>query len=251
MRYDEPVFGADPGYDGEPVLNPPETGPAPISSPAPPQAAEPTRYAGGIYIPAAPPTPRAAPTHLPVPVVTRPPRYRAGDYATAARALLPRGRAWSTDPDSVQGRVLAAIGEGFARSDAAATTLLAGTLPGAETAMLPEWEATLGLPDPALGDAPTIAQRLDQVRGRFVGIGGQSRGAIIAFAAALGFTIRITNFAPFRAGLSTVGNPVASDAWSFVWGVTVTATTGALPIAALMRELDAIKPAETTVILLT
>ena len=39
--------------------------------------------------------------------------------------------------------------------------------------------------------------------------------------------------------------------WMFTWGVTVTAMDGLLPVDVLMCELEAIKPAETKVLLLS
>lgn len=179
-----------------------------------------------------------------------PARYSAADYASAAAALMPRGRVWPAGNDSVQHRLLDGLARTFERSDAAASELLAGSLPGRSAQSIKEWEGTLGLPDPCAGPNPSIDQRLDQIRGRFVGAGGQSRQRFIDFAAALGFVITITNYAPFRAGLSTIGNPLASDAWSFVWGVTVVETTGALGVEVLRCEFEAVKPAETTLIFL-
>jgi uncharacterized protein YmfQ (DUF2313 family) len=249
-----PIFETDPGYGGDPVYTPQEPGAPPATSipvsPAP--APTPTQ---DIFAPAPVavpvPVPRHAPTNLPVPTLVPAPRFAVTDYSAAARALMPRGLAWPTDPDTEQSRTLSAIAATFERSDGNANALLSGSLPGQATPLLPEWEATLGLPDPCAGENPTLEQRLNQVRGRFVGAGGQSRQRFIDFAAALGFKIKITNYAPFRAGLSTVGNPLASDAWSFVWGVTIVETTGALPVDALICELEAIKPAETTLILLS
>ncbi|WP_443024481.1 putative phage tail protein [Sphingomonas sp. Ant H11] len=79
--------------------------------------------------------------------------------------------------------------------DAAANSILAGSLPGSSlSGFIPEWEATLGLPDPCAGDAPTVQQRCDQIRARFVGGGGQSRQHYLDMAKTLGFTITITNF---------------------------------------------------------
>lgn len=164
---------------------------------------------------------------------------------------MPRGRVWRDDPDSVQGLILGGIAASFERSDATASAILAGSLPGAaESYFLPDWEAALGLPDPCAGTTPTFAQRRDQVRARFIGSGGQSRQRFIDYAATLGFIITITNFAPFRVGHSTVGQPLAGDAWTFVWGVDVVSNPGGLSTDVLKCELDAIKPAETTVILL-
>lgn len=180
-----------------------------------------------------------------------PARYTAADYAGAARALLPRGRVWPTDADSVQTQLLAALGKTFERSDAAASVLLDGSLPGNDADLLDAWEASLGLPDPCAGPDPTDQQRGNQIRARFIAGGGQSRERYVEYAATLGFTIVIENFAPFRTGRSTVGNPLASDAWTFVWGVRVLANATDLSLDVLICELETIKPAETTIILLS
>jgi len=177
-------------------------------------------------------------------------RFATADYAAAARALMPRGRAWSQDPSSVQGQLLEALSGSLEDSDTVASALLAGSLPGANPDLLGEWESTLGLPDPCAGPNPTMQQRAAQVLARFVGGGGQSRPRFIQYAALLGFTIQIVNYAPFRAGRSTIGNPLASDAWTFVWGIRVLANTSGLSTDVLICELETIKPAETTILLL-
>lgn len=245
----------DPGYFGEPVYTPPTaTPPTDQPSPVVPPPATPAPLPGAtpapINAPPSPTTPRRARTALPVPVVVGQARYAAADYASAGRALMPRGRAWPDDQASVQARLLAALAQVFARSDADGQAVLGGALPGALTPMLPEWEATLALPDPCAGGVPTLPDRLAQVRGRFVGAGGQSRAALIAFAAALGFTITLTNYAPFRVGQTTVGQPLAGDEWRFVLGVRIVANPGGLPVDVLLCELETVKPAEMTLLLL-
>lgn len=246
---DPPGDDGPPDYGGPP---PPPSPPSPPAPPAPPPAPPPPAgVTPGVVLPPAPrPVPRQAPTSLPLPTVYVHPRYHAIDYAAAAQALMPRGRAWPQEPDTVQSRLRSAIGLTFERSDGHAGMLLAGALPGALTPLLPEWEATLGLPDPCAGASPTIAQRLDQVRGRFVGAGGQSRQHFIDFAAALGFVISITNYAPCRAGISTAGCLVSGDEVSFVWGVTIDEVTGNLATDVLKCELEAVQPAEGTLIFL-
>lgn len=253
MALPYPIFDTDPGYEGPPNYTPidPTAPPQPPISTAPAAPAAPAGVAPGTVLPPTPrPVPRRAPTNLPIPVVDGIPRYAAADYGGAALGLMPRGRLWPQQPGTVQEAVRLAIGKTFERSDGDANMLLETSLPGSLTPLLPEWEATLGLPDPCAGTAPTFAQRCDQVRGRFVNAGGQSRQHFIDFAAALGFMISITNYAPFRVGISTVGNPVADDDVAFVWGVTIDAVTGDLPIAVLKCELEAIQPAEGTLIFL-
>lgn len=174
----------------------------------------------------------------------------AADYAGAIRALMPRGRAWPNDPDTVQSRVIAALAQTPARVDQAAGALLDGSLPGNNLDLIPEWEATLDLPDPCAGPNPTLAARAFQVRARFVGSPGQSVGFFIAFAAALGFKITITTWAAFQADVSAVETPLYGDDWFFAWGVHVVANTGGLSTDVLLCELDTLKPAHTYVFLI-
>lgn len=142
------------------------------------------------------------------------------------------------------------LGKTFERSDAAGMAILAGAVPGSTlSGFLPEWEATLGLPDPCLGSSPTFAQRFAQVGARFVAIGGSSRAALTSFAAALGFVITITAYSATHPG--PTGHGFSGTQWNFVLGVTVVSNTSGLSESVLQCELDAIKPAETTIILLS
>lgn len=148
---------------------------------------------------------------------------------------------------------MTALAQVLTRIDAAASLFLDGALPGSPlNPLLPEWEATLGLPDPCAGGSPTFDQRRDQVRARFSGTGGMNRRRFIDYAAALGFEITIANYAPFRAGSSPAGStPVADDAAAFIWSVTIVSNPGGASSDVLMCELEALKPAETDIVLLS
>lgn len=189
---------------------------------------------------------------LPVPPpLDVPGAFSADDYARAFAALSPRGLLWRDEPGDVRSAFYLAVGDVLSAVDQRAQAVLAGSLPGAVAPTLPEWEATLGLPDPCLGAEPTFEDRAAQVRARFVGVGGLSRGRYVLFAAQLGFEISIENYAWFRVGQSTVDSPVAGDEWRFVLGVRVISQTTTIGTDALMCELNAIRPAETTFILLS
>ncbi|WP_197520275.1 putative phage tail protein, partial [Paraburkholderia tropica] len=55
----------------------------------------------------------------------------------------------------------------YERSTSRANYLLIDSFPPTAYELLPEWESTLGLPDPCAGEAPTIPQRQAQVLARF------------------------------------------------------------------------------------
>jgi len=151
------------------------------------------------------------------------PAWSPDDFAHALAALLPRGRAWPTGTDSMVARICGVLAPSFQRSASRGAALLADAFPQRPLELLPEWEATLGLPDPCAGANPTIAQRQAAVLARFTADGGQTPAYFVAIAAALGFVITITQFAPFRVGHSRVGDPLCDASWSSAWQVNAPA----------------------------
>jgi uncharacterized protein YmfQ (DUF2313 family) len=140
------------------------------------------------------------------------------DFLAAIQGLLPSGRAWPRDPDTVMTAVLDGWARAYNRVNARQANLLIDAFPLSTVELLPEWEATLGLPDPCLGPAPTVQQRQAQVLSRFTDPGGQSIGRLTAVAASLGYTVAITEYAPFRAGISRCGDAITGTIY-FVTGV--------------------------------
>ncbi|WP_260927339.1 putative phage tail protein [Novosphingobium sp. 9] len=171
----------------------------------------------------------------------------ADDYEGAIRALLPRGRVWRAEPGSGQQSLVLALAQAWARLDAAATLLLDQSLPGSNLDLVPEWEESLALPDPCAGPNATIEQRAAQVLSRFMAGGGQNEAFFIAFAAAIGFEITISYISPFRVSVSTVETPLYDDDWLTAWIITVHSNTGGLSNDVLLCELNALKPAQTTI----
>lgn len=176
-------------------------------------------------------------------------RFTSDDYAAALRALLPRGKAWPDDQASTFARTLAGLAPVYAASDGAAVDLVADAFPIAPVGLLPEWEDSLGLPDPCAGASPTLEQRQAAVHARFIAGGGFGRQRYITFAAALGFAITISDYAPFRAGRGVAGQPLYDAAWAYAWLVMVHSDAHGLGTNVLKCELDAIKPAGTTILI--
>lgn len=146
------------------------------------------------------------------------PVFSQDDYAAQMKALLPRGRVWPFGLDTVISATIKGLAGSFARVSQRADDLLGETLPFAVDELLPEWEATLGLPDPCQGPAPTVVQRRQQVIARFAKSGGQTTAYFIDLALQLGYVITITQFTPFRVGM-TVGLPLYGEAWAYAWQV--------------------------------
>ncbi len=153
------------------------------------------------------------------------PAHSQDDYAAGLQNLLPRGPVWPRDPDSLLYKVLRAFAGAPALLDVAAVNLLGDAFPLAPVMMLPEWEASLGLPDPCAGVAPSVQARQRQVAARFANSGGQSAAYFEAYAAALGYTVTVQSLGPFRLGQSCLGSQLGGEDWCFAWSITAPATT--------------------------
>lgn len=172
------------------------------------------------------------------------PVFNATDFLRAMQNLLPRGRAWPRDSDALLTLVLKGCAKTYARLQTSDNNLLLETLPSTTDELLPEWEASLGLPDPCAGPEPTDDLRRAQVVARWANSGGQSVPYFIAYAATLGFTITITLYVPYTFGLP-FGFPMADEQWAFAW--TVNAPLAAQTPPVLECEFNRLKPAHTVV----
>lgn len=142
------------------------------------------------------------------------------EYRDALAALLPSGAAWPRDPESQLMRFIGGLAVEFSRLDARAAQLLAETDPASTTELLPDWERVVGLPDPCVTLAQTVAQRRQALEGRLTAVGGQSRRFFIELAARLGYSITIDEFA--SAGAATAaGISFTGDEWAHIWRVNV------------------------------
>lgn len=152
--------------------------------------------------------------------------FSKNDYAGALGALLPTGRAWPRLQRAVQAAVLRALGSAFQRSDTDAQNLITGSFPSTATLMLPEWESSLGLPDDcAIGESAGVSDRQRAVVAKLISSGGLNRDYYIRVAAALGYTITITQFRPAMCGMSVCGDALNGDEWPFTWRINAPETT--------------------------
>lgn len=147
----------------------------------------------------------------------------AASYARSLAALLPQGQAWPTDPASTLQRVLLGLAQEMQRVDARAAALVQESDPRTTTELLSDWERSHGLPDPCVEVAQTVAERRQALMGRILSIGGQSRQFFISLAAALGYSITITEF-PTEAAAISAGIPYTGTSWANTWLVNVPVT---------------------------
>lgn len=152
--------------------------------------------------------------------------HSVDEYTALLKSLLPPGRAFSRDSGTNMEIFLSGAAVEFSRVEGRADTLARDVNPVDTSELLMDWERVAGLPDRCSAELETTLQgRRAAVVAKLASIGGQSIAYLIEVAAALGFTITITNFRPFEVGRSRVGEALTNGSWVFAWRVNAPAVT--------------------------
>lgn len=156
-------------------------------------------------------------------LITNPP---SDSFLAAVQSLPPPGRAFPRDTDTLMATVFTPPANAISNVRAAALQLINVEADAALTLeLLADWEADYGLPDPCSPLGGSVDQRRASLLAKIASIGGQSPAYYIAVAAALGYTITITEYKPFRLGWSSLGAPLLGPGWQFVWDVNAPTIT--------------------------
>ena len=147
-----------------------------------------------------------------------PPVLGDADFQQAMLRLLPRGRVWRRDPGSNLSALFLALAPTYTRNTEAAAQVLIDASPATTQNLLVEWENSLGLPDPCTAANPSVQQRRAAVRAKWGARGSLTIPYFVALAANLGFTITITEFAPYAVDMPC-DMPLNGPEWAFVWQV--------------------------------
>jgi uncharacterized protein YmfQ (DUF2313 family) len=136
-------------------------------------------------------------------------RRSGADYAQAMLELLPQGQAWPRDLGSTLVMTIDGLADCYGTVDARAADLLEQESDPRKTVeLLSDWERNWGLPDLCFKSTPTISARQQMLVFKMTLLGNQSRDFFITDVAKnmLGYTITISEYAPFMAGVSNCGD---------------------------------------------
>lgn len=196
------------------------------------------------------------------------PPLTATDFRQALLDLLPQGWAWPREADTRTYALCDGFAREYARSaDRLMTVVTAELWPPATFELLPEWEASAGLPDNCVAGSETLEERRLQLVNRLTARGGQSPAFYLSIATRLGYDAELEEFRPFTVGRDECGGaiPLGLPSLRFFWRVRVfgprvtwfRAGSGVLgrdPFATIARAedleclLQRLKPAHTRVI---
>lgn len=150
----------------------------------------------------------------------------AAEYKEQLKLLLPPGQAFPREPGTNIDALLDGLSIELARVDTHGTRLVPEANPLTTSDLLADWERAVGLPDKCaetLDD--TLQGRRNALVAKLSSTGGQSPAYFIGIAKALGYTISIEEFRPFRAGRSSAGDALTNGDWAFTWMVHASSVT--------------------------
>lgn len=148
------------------------------------------------------------------------------EYLRLLQSLLPQGHAWNRDESSVLTEFLYGQAEEFARVDQRSIDLLRERDTRFADQLLVDHENDLGLPDECSVVGETIQERRLSAHTRLIALGQQNPAYFIELAAALGWTITITEFSPFWCGVHGAGDECGDQLNIFYWKITITVGSG-------------------------
>jgi uncharacterized protein YmfQ (DUF2313 family) len=162
---------------------------------------------------------------------------------------MPTGRAWSRSTGVIP-ETLTGLAAELARLDSRIDGLMLERDARTTTELIDEHEVEWGLPDECLGSSSVLADRRAAVLAKIRAIGGLSPQYYIDVAAALGYTITITEFTPAWAGIMVAGDPCGDQDQLFYWLVNVhyDFVDPFTSFSDLQCMLEKIKPAHTIVL---
>jgi len=154
------------------------------------------------------------------------PQLGEDDFVVELGNLFPPGKAWAwtRDPASFGIALLHGIAASQAATHARKNQMLIDAFPATTVELLPEWEASVGLPDPCAGPDASVPARQAHVVARATNQGGQSVAYLIAYALALGFVITITQFTVLRFG-QRFGSRFRGARWASAIQINAPTTT--------------------------
>ena len=145
----------------------------------------------------------------------------ASDYRRGLQQLLPPGPALPREDGAWLTRLLDTFAQELARIDARALRLIEELDPRTALELLPDWERICGLPDACSGTiAVTVPERRAAILAKLTSRGGQSIAYLTTLAAALGYSVAISEFRPLRAGFHS-GDRCGGNAVAFAFRVDV------------------------------
>lgn len=171
------------------------------------------------------------------------------EYKLLLQSLLPKGRFWTKAVSSVLAQLLWGLGEEYSRVEERAEDLITEAHPRTSIELLTEWETEFGIPEEGQSLGATTEERQNEIYAKLIAVGQQDKGYFEDIAAALGYTVSVTENSPSWAGVVKAGEELGGDYVLFYWLIDISVLEGMkVNITTLINYITERKPGHTTVL---
>jgi uncharacterized protein YmfQ (DUF2313 family) len=174
------------------------------------------------------------------------------DYRKQLQSLLPPGKLWNRNEDSVLTKLLHGMAEELARIEGRAENLIAEKLLNSTLELITEHELDFGLPENDQDLQPTIELRRSELKSKILEVGQQDKGYYEEICLAFGYTIYIEEFRPAWCGIFSSGEACGDQKNIFFWKIHIDANliteSFQVDLTKLIAKIENIKPGHTHVL---
>jgi len=176
----------------------------------------------------------------------------AEQYRELLKSLMPLGKIWTRDSNSVLHKIWYSLGEELSRIEARVDDLYDEKDVRTTSELLLEHEEDFGLPDIDDEISSIESERQEELESSLLKLGQQFQQYYIDIANALGYTITIEEFSPFWAGVQTAIDRIGDQYNVFWWMVWIdldnVTYSNQVNITKLINKINSTKPGHTHLI---
>jgi uncharacterized protein YmfQ (DUF2313 family) len=173
-------------------------------------------------------------------------------YRKLLQSLLPKGKLWNRDENSILTKVIWGMSEELARIDQRAENLINEKLLNSTIELIIEHEKDFGIPEEGQELQPTFELRRNELKSKLLEVGQQDKNYFEEISLAFGYHIYIEEFRPAWSGVFCSGDPCGDQQNIFYWKIHIYVDSIIdslqVDLTKLIAKINKIKPGHTHVL---
>jgi uncharacterized protein YmfQ (DUF2313 family) len=151
-------------------------------------------------------------------------------YRKQLQSLLPKGKLWNRNEDSLLTKVLYGMAEELSRVEERIENLILEKLLNSTNELLTEHETDFGLPEENEDLQPTTELRRRELKSKLLEVGQQDKMYFDDICLAFSYDVWIEEFKPAWCGVMVSGDPCGNQTNIFYWKIHINIDSIVVPV---------------------
>jgi uncharacterized protein YmfQ (DUF2313 family) len=173
-------------------------------------------------------------------------------YRKQLQSLLPKGKLWNRNEDSVLTKLLYGMSDELVRVEERTENLINEKLLNTTNELLIEHENDFGLPEQDEELGLTLELRRNELKSKLIEVGQQDKLYFYDICLAFGYIVYIEEFKPAWCGIFKAGEPCGDQINLFIWKINIYTNSVEesieVNLTKLINKINKLKPAHTHVL---